>query len=147
MQNIPTCPWWPPKEDHHQWRRRRTWGRYWGGWMERCANRGTAEGKGALPICSPGGAQEMITLSEQGLYFFLGRSDKPAALSFQKWIARDAIPPSGACTRCLPRRASRRRSGLFYGEKGTLIVAQINVEDAARGLGFTDEKNGVIYVQ
>jgi prophage antirepressor-like protein len=67
-------------------------GRYWGGWMERCANRGTAEGKGALPICSLGGAHKMITLSEQGLYFFLGRSDKPAALSFQKWIARDAIP-------------------------------------------------------
>ena len=26
-------------------------------------------------------------------------------------------------------------------------MAQINAEDAARGLGFTDEKNGVIYVR
>jgi hypothetical protein len=30
----------------------------------------------------PGGVQEMLCVSEQGLYFFLGRSDKPAALPF-----------------------------------------------------------------
>jgi prophage antirepressor-like protein len=29
----------------------------------------------------------MAVLSEQGLYFFLGRSDKPKALPFQRWIA------------------------------------------------------------
>lgn len=31
-------------------------------------------------------------LSEQGLYFFLGRSDKPKALPFQKWLAGDVLP-------------------------------------------------------
>ena len=31
-------------------------------------------------------------LSEQGLYFFLGRSDKPAALPFQKWVAGEVLP-------------------------------------------------------
>jgi hypothetical protein len=36
--------------------------------------------------------QNMLCLSEQGLYFFLGRSDKPAALPFQKWIAGEVIP-------------------------------------------------------
>jgi phage antirepressor YoqD-like protein len=34
----------------------------------------------------------MATLSEQGLYFFLARSDKPAALPFQRWIAGDVMP-------------------------------------------------------
>lgn len=34
----------------------------------------------------------MLCLSEQGLYFFLGRSDKPAALPYQKWIASEVIP-------------------------------------------------------
>ena len=34
----------------------------------------------------------MLIISEQGLYFFLGRSDKPVALPFQKWLAGDVIP-------------------------------------------------------
>jgi len=33
----------------------------------------------------------MLCFSEQGLYFFLGRSDKDAALPFQKWVAGDII--------------------------------------------------------
>jgi prophage antirepressor-like protein len=37
-------------------------------------------------------SQDMLCLSEQGLYFFLGRSDKEAALPFQKWIAGEVIP-------------------------------------------------------
>lgn len=38
------------------------------------------------------GEQEMLTLSEQGLYFFVVRSDKPAALPFQKWLAGEVLP-------------------------------------------------------
>lgn len=38
------------------------------------------------------GEQETWLLSEQGLYFFLGRSDKPKALPFQKWLAGDVLP-------------------------------------------------------
>ena len=38
------------------------------------------------------GEQEMLCLTEQGLYFFLGRSDKPKALPYQMWIAGDVIP-------------------------------------------------------
>ena len=34
----------------------------------------------------------MHCLSEPGLYFFLGRSDKPKALPFQKWVAGEVIP-------------------------------------------------------
>ena len=36
--------------------------------------------------------REMLCLSEEGLYFFLGRSDKPKALPYQMWIARDVVP-------------------------------------------------------
>ena len=50
------------------------------------------EWKGVQPIHTPGGMQEMLIISEQGLYFFLGRSDKPVALPFQKWLAGDVIP-------------------------------------------------------
>ena len=38
------------------------------------------------------GDRNTILISEQGLYFFLGRSDKPAALPFQKWIAGEILP-------------------------------------------------------
>ncbi len=38
------------------------------------------------------GIKEMPTLSQQGLYFFLGRSDKPKALPYQMWIADEVVP-------------------------------------------------------
>ena len=50
------------------------------------------EWKGMTSVVTPGGTQEVITLSEQGLYFFLARSDKPAAIPFQKWIAGEVLP-------------------------------------------------------
>lgn len=36
--------------------------------------------------------REMLCLTEQGVYFFLGRSDKPKALKYQMWIAGDVVP-------------------------------------------------------
>ena len=50
------------------------------------------EWKGSKRIATPGGEQEMLCLSEQGLYFFLGRSDKPAALPYQKTVAGVVMP-------------------------------------------------------
>jgi len=50
------------------------------------------EWKGRESIPTPGGAQEMAVLTEQGLYFFLARSNKPLALPFQKWIAGEVVP-------------------------------------------------------
>ncbi|MDE6735527.1 MAG: hypothetical protein K2J64_08690 [Desulfovibrio sp.] len=38
------------------------------------------------------GEKDTWCLSEPGLYFFLGRSDKPGALPFQKWLAGDVLP-------------------------------------------------------
>lgn len=50
------------------------------------------EWKGVKPIHTPGGNQPMQVITEQGLYFFLGRSDKPKALPFQKWLAGGSAP-------------------------------------------------------
>lgn len=36
--------------------------------------------------------QDMLCLTEQGVYFFLGRSDKKKALPYQMWIAGDVVP-------------------------------------------------------
>ena len=48
--------------------------------------------KGRERIPTPGGDQEMLCLTEQGVYFFLGRSDKKKALPYQMWIAGDVVP-------------------------------------------------------
>lgn len=58
------------------------------------------EWRGVTSVVTPSGNQEMAVLSEQGLYFFLGRSDKPIALPFQKWLAGKVLP-------------SIRRDGLY----------------------------------
>ncbi|WP_431023799.1 BRO-N domain-containing protein [Halomonas sp. H5] len=50
------------------------------------------EWKGREPIPTPGGAQPVLTLTEQGLYFFVARSDKPKAMPFQKWLAGEVLP-------------------------------------------------------
>ncbi len=50
------------------------------------------EWKGHYPIVTPGGVQEMLCLSEPGLFFFINRSDKPKALPFQKWLAGEVLP-------------------------------------------------------
>ena len=43
------------------------------------------------PIHSNRGRPALL-ISEHGLYFFLGRSDKPKALPFQKWLAGEVLP-------------------------------------------------------
>ena len=50
------------------------------------------EWKGTNPIRTPGGVQDLLCLTEPGLYYFLARSDKQKAIPFQKWIAGDVLP-------------------------------------------------------
>ena len=50
------------------------------------------EWRGVYSVYTPSGNQNMAILSEQGLYFFLGRSDKPLALPFQKLVAGEILP-------------------------------------------------------
>lgn len=51
-----------------------------------------SEWRGVESVSTPGGSQPMQVITEQGLYFFLGRSDKPKALPFQKWLAGEVLP-------------------------------------------------------
>ncbi|WP_445157634.1 BRO-N domain-containing protein [Halomonas sp. E14] len=50
------------------------------------------EWKGVCFVQTPSGRQQMAALTEQGLYFFVARSDKPKALPFQKWLAGEVLP-------------------------------------------------------
>ncbi|WP_369210956.1 BRO family protein [Xylella fastidiosa] len=51
-----------------------------------------SEWRGVESVSTLSGQQEVIVISEPGLYFFLGRSDKPKALPFQKWLAGEVLP-------------------------------------------------------
>lgn len=52
-----------------------------------------AEWRGVTSVVTlRGDVQDMAVLSEQGLYFFLARSDKPSALPFQRWVAGEVMP-------------------------------------------------------
>jgi prophage antirepressor-like protein len=50
------------------------------------------EWKGLRQIKTLGGMQNLAVVSEQGLYFFVNRSDKPKAIPFQKWISGEVLP-------------------------------------------------------
>jgi len=50
------------------------------------------EWRGVESVSTPTGIQELIIISEPGLFFFLNRSDKPAALPMQKWVAGEVLP-------------------------------------------------------
>jgi prophage antirepressor-like protein len=51
----------------------------------------------------------MAYLTEQGLYFFLARSDKPQAIPMQRWVAGDVLPTIRKTGRYEPASKSARR--------------------------------------
>lgn len=75
--------------------------------------------KGVNRIHTPGGPQDMLLISEQGLYFFLGRSDKPKALPFQLYYAGEVLPKIRKTGRYEePRRPNRPAAPEIRAEAG-----------------------------
>ncbi|MBQ9527067.1 MAG: phage antirepressor [Fretibacterium sp.] len=48
--------------------------------------------KGTNKVCTPGGEQNMIIISESGLYTLIMRSNKPEARAFRKWVTGTVLP-------------------------------------------------------
>ena len=48
--------------------------------------------KGTNSIRTPGGEQQMLVISEPGLYSLILRSRKPEAKAFKRWITHEVIP-------------------------------------------------------
>lgn len=80
------------------------------------------EWRGVNPIHTPSGEQKMITLSEHGLFFFLTRSDRPAALPMQKWVAGEVLP-------------SIRKTGSYSVKREPLTELDRLVPAIASGMG------------
>lgn len=50
------------------------------------------EDKGAHQMRTPGGMQEVIILSESGMYTLVLRSDRPDAKAFKRWVTHEVLP-------------------------------------------------------
>ncbi|MDR1398119.1 MAG: hypothetical protein LBJ14_10375 [Desulfarculales bacterium] len=50
------------------------------------------EWRGVIYDRTPFGTQHIYILFEEGLYFFLARSNKPKAMPFQKWLTGEVLP-------------------------------------------------------
>lgn len=48
--------------------------------------------KGVEILDTPGGTQNLTTISESALYRFIMRSNKPDAVIFQKWVCKEVLP-------------------------------------------------------
>lgn len=48
--------------------------------------------KGVGKVYTPGGTQEMVIISESGLYTLLIRSNKPQARPFRRWVTKEVLP-------------------------------------------------------
>ncbi len=48
--------------------------------------------KGVCTVHTPGGPQEMLTVTEPGLYRLVLKSRKPAAKTFKRWICHEVLP-------------------------------------------------------
>jgi len=90
--------------------------------------------KGVKPIHTLGGTQEMTCLTEQGLYFFLSRSDKPKALPYQMWIAGDVVPSIRRTGRYEMKKKPEIDPGLISAAKIILDTAGITGNQAALSL-------------
>lgn len=48
--------------------------------------------KGISKVYTPSGEQEMLIISESGLYTLIIRSNKPQAKPFRKWVTKEVLP-------------------------------------------------------
>lgn len=67
------------------------WRRYPDGRVERSGGLDDDE-KGTHIVSTPGGPQEVLVVSEAGLYSLIMKSRKPEAKAFKRWITHEVIP-------------------------------------------------------
>ena len=115
-----------------------------------------AEEKGRYPISTLGGKQELLFVSEAGLYRLIFRSDKPAAAQFQRWVFHEVLPAirktgKYAVAAVAPAPVSLRKVSLFeYVKQESLdfpVAVRLGraVKAAARALCGRDKCGTELY--
>lgn len=93
-----------------------------------------SEWKGVTTVVTPGGSQQLQALTEEGLYFFVNRSDKPKAIPFQKWISGEVLP------------SIRTHGGYVQGQE-ELSESEFLAKALVMSQSILDEKRGIIEQQ
>lgn len=87
--------------------------------------------KGVCSIDTPGGAQEMLIISESGLYLQILRSRKPEAKPFRRWITHDVVPSirktGGYGTPALSREDILSQALQIIGHENEALNRQIEI--------------------
>lgn len=68
--------------------------------------------RGRCSVPTPGGVQEVIAISEPGLYRLIFRSSKPVAERLKRWLAHDVLP-------------SLRKTGSYQGDRAANLKAEM----------------------
>lgn len=63
--------------------------------------------KGVSKTDTPGGEQEVSIINEPGLYRLIGRSNKPAAKAFNRWVCHEVLPAIRKTGAYIAREAMR----------------------------------------
>ncbi len=99
--------------------------------------------RGVRSVRTPSGTQEIITLSEEGLFFYLSRSDKPAALSFQMKVNGEILPQirrtGSYSVQKQPQTLEQRALGVITELKTLCDKQQVQIEAAAPKVDFYDQ--------
>ena len=88
--------------------------------------------RGVCSVQTPSGMQEMAVLTEEGLNFFLMRSDKPKVKGFQRWIAGDVLPSirkTGSYT--LPSQPSIQEPPRNYRDAVAALLDTLDAKEKA----------------
>ena len=106
-----------------------------------------------------GGVQSISYIQEGDLYRLIAHSQLPDAERFESWVFDDVLPSirkmkndkerntemGNELSTTMSEQGILTIQGIRCYEKGGVVF--LNLEDVARGLGFTQEKNGVEYVR
>ena len=100
--------------------------------------------KGVATIYTPGGDQQMLTVTEAGLYRLVFKSRKPQAKAFQRWVMHEVLPcirQHGQYPAPAPQPAQAELTGQAKVE-WTIKIAN-DTQAILTKLGFLDERTAI----
>lgn len=110
--------------------------------------------KGITTVDTPGGKQELLTVTESGLYKLIFKSRKPVAKRFQKWVFSEVLPAirktgtysipqsNSIDPALLPVRVRREKLELI--QVGMEIISQLGGIDDRTALHFKDLARSIV---
>jgi prophage antirepressor-like protein len=89
--------------------------------------------KGTHQMSTPSGTQQMLVVSEPGLYRLMMRSERPNAERFQDWITDDVLPTIRKTGRYeAPSARQKRYAGKLKTNDASVLAARLNLANRHR---------------